>query len=100
MEVDPLISVYTPLTQIIIPELDTQQTLNNILNIQMGPLVNPPDIVVDDIEDITLEPSVGLYTIINTSALQVVNPHPSSLKATRLEKSTEGDLNSNHAPIS
>jgi hypothetical protein len=49
MEVDPLISVYTPLTQIIIPELDTQQTLNNTLNIQMGPLVNPPDIVVDDI---------------------------------------------------
>jgi hypothetical protein len=48
MEVDPLISVYTPLTQIIIPELDTQQTLNNTLNIQMGPLVNPPDIVVED----------------------------------------------------
>jgi hypothetical protein len=25
----------------------------------MDPLVNPPNIVVDDIRDITLEPSVG-----------------------------------------
>jgi hypothetical protein len=34
----------------------------------MDPLVTPPNIVVDDIGDITLEPSVGSHTITNTSA--------------------------------
>jgi hypothetical protein len=51
----------TPLDQIIIPQMDTQQTLNNIEDIQMDPFINPPDFVIDDIGDITLEPSVGPY---------------------------------------
>jgi hypothetical protein len=51
----------TPLDQIIIPQMDTQQTLNNIEDIQMDPFINPPHIVIDDIGDITLEPSVGMY---------------------------------------
>jgi hypothetical protein len=100
MEVDPLISVNTPLAQIIIPKPNTQQTLNNTSDIQMDPLINLPNIVVDDIGDITLEPGVGLHTNINTSAPQVANPSPSSLKAIRLEKSIEGNSNYDHAPIS
>ncbi len=44
------------------------------IDIQMDPFINPLNIVVDDIEDITLEPNVGLCTIINTSAPQVVDP--------------------------
>jgi hypothetical protein len=99
MEVDPLISANTPLAQIIILESDTQQTLSSTLDMQMDPLVNLPNIVVDDIGDITLEPGVGPHTIINTSAPQVVDPNPSSHKATRLEKSIEDYSNSNHAPI-
>jgi hypothetical protein len=39
----------------------------------MDPFINPLNIVVDDIEDITLEPNVGLCMIINTSAPQVVD---------------------------
>jgi hypothetical protein len=85
----------TPLTQIIILELDAQQTLNNILDL----LINLPNIVVDDIGDITLEPSMGLHTITNTSAPQVVDLNPLSLKTIRPEKSTKGDLNFDHAPI-
>jgi hypothetical protein len=82
MEVDPLISANTPLTQIIIRELDAQQTLNNTSNIQINPLVNPPNIIIDDIEDITLESCVGLHMTINTNAPQVVDPSLSSPKAT------------------
>ncbi len=100
MEVDPPINMNTPLTRIIILGSDTQQTLNNILDIQMDPFVNLPNIVVDDIGDITLEPSVDLHTITNTSAPQVVDLSPSSPKTTRLEKLAKGDLDSNHAPIS
>jgi hypothetical protein len=37
----------------------------------MDPFINPLNIVVDDIGDITLEPSVGQCMIINTSASQV-----------------------------
>jgi len=37
--------------------------------------------------------------ITNTSAPQVVDPSPSSLKITRLEKSAKGDSNFDHAPI-
>ncbi len=66
----------------------------------MDPFINPSNIVVDDIGDITLEPSVGLCTIINTSAPQVVDPSPSSFKVIKPKKSLEGDLDSDHAPIS
>jgi hypothetical protein len=65
----------------------------------MDPLVNPPNIVVDDIRDITLEPSVGSHTIINTSAPQVMDLSPSSPKATRPKKSAKGDLDFDHALI-
>jgi hypothetical protein len=99
MEMDLPISLNIPLAQIIVPKLNTQQTQNNDSNIQMDPLVNSPNIVVDDIGDITLEPSVGSHTIINISAPQVVNPSPSSPKATRREKSTKGDLDFDHAFI-
>jgi len=77
MEVDPPISVNTPLARIIILGLKTQQT-NNTSNIQMDPLINPPNIVVDGIEDITLETNVGLCMIINTSEPQVVDSSLSS----------------------
>ncbi len=100
MEVDPPISVNTPLIQIIILEPNAQLTLNNISNIQMDPLVNPPNIVVDDIGNITLELGVGPHTIINTSAPQVVDPSLSSFKITRPEKLVEGDSDSNHTLIS
>jgi len=73
--------------------------MHNTSNIQMDPHVNPPNIVVDDIRDITLEPCVGPRTITNTNAPQVVNPSPLSPKATRPEKSIEGDSNFVHAPI-
>ncbi len=66
----------------------------------MDPLVIPPNIVVDDIGDITLEPSVGSHMIISTSAPQVADPSPSSPKAVRVENSTEGDLDFDHTPIS
>jgi hypothetical protein len=39
----------------------------------MDPLLNHANIVVDDIGDITLEPSVGLHMVINTNAPQVAN---------------------------
>jgi hypothetical protein len=55
---------------------------------------------VDDIGDITLEPNVGLCTIINTNEPQVVDSSPSSLKVARPKKSTKGDSNFDHAPIS
>jgi hypothetical protein len=54
----------------------------------MDPLINLPNIVVDDLGDITMELSVGTCTITNTSAPQVVDPSPLSLKSTKLEKST------------
>jgi hypothetical protein len=53
----------------------------------MDPLINPPNIIVDDIGDITLEPPVGLHMVTSTSVPQVTDLNPSSLKATRLEKS-------------
>jgi hypothetical protein len=65
----------------------------------MDPLVNPPNIVVDDIGDITLEPCVGPHMIINTNAPQVMDPSPLSPKIARPEKSTKGDLDSNHTLI-
>ncbi len=99
MEVDPPINMNTPLTRIINPNPNAQQTLNSTLDIQMDPLANPPNIVVDHIGDITLEPSVGSHTIINTNAPQVVDPSPLSPKAARSKKSTKDDLDSNHAPI-
>jgi hypothetical protein len=42
----------------------------------MDPLINPPNIVVDDIKNITLEPNVGLCMIINISEPQVVDLSP------------------------
>jgi hypothetical protein len=45
MEMDPSISANTPLIRIIISKLNAQQTLINILDIKMDPLVNPPNIV-------------------------------------------------------
>ncbi len=83
MEMDPPIIVNTPLTRIVILESNAQQTLNSTLDIQINPLVNPPNIIIDDIRDITLEPSVGMYMIINTSPPQVADPSLSSPKATR-----------------
>jgi hypothetical protein len=65
----------------------------------MDPLVNPPNIVVGEIQDIALKLGVGLHTIINTSAPQVADPSPSSLKVARPKKLVEGDLDSNHALI-
>jgi hypothetical protein len=96
MEMDPLISMNTPLAQIIIPESDTQRILINTLNIQTDPFVNPPNIVVDDLGDITLELGVGPCTITNTRAPQVANPSPSSPKVIRLEKSTKCDSDFDH----
>jgi len=66
----------------------------------MDPFINPLNIVVDDIGDITLEPGVGQCIIINTSAPQVTDPSPSNLKIARPKKSTKGDLDFDHAPIS
>jgi hypothetical protein len=66
----------------------------------MDPFVNPPNIIVDYIGTITLEPNVGLHTITNTSAPRVVDLSPSSPKTARLEKSTKGDLDFEHTPIS
>jgi len=63
----------------------------------MDPFVNPPTIVANDIGDITLEPRVGPHMITNTSAPQVTNPSPSSPKVIKPKKSTEGDLNFDHA---
>ncbi len=75
-------------------------TQNNTEDIQMNPLVNPPNIVVDDIRDITLELGVGSHMIINTSAPQVEDLIPSSFKVARLEKLVEGVSNFDHTPIS
>jgi hypothetical protein len=66
--------------------MDTQQTLNNTENIQMDPLINPPNIVIDGIGDITLEPSVGPYTITNTSAPHVANPSPSKQQDLKIQQ--------------
>jgi hypothetical protein len=65
----------------------------------MNPLVNLPNIVVDDLGLITMELGVGPCMITNTSAPQVANPSPSSPKVARLEKSTKCDSNFDHAPI-
>jgi hypothetical protein len=73
--------------------------LINTLDIQMDTLVNPPNIVVDDIGDITWELGMGPHTIINTSGPNVANLSPSSPKVTKLENLMKGDSNSNHALI-
>jgi hypothetical protein len=52
----------------------------------MDPLVNPPNIVVDDIGDITLEPNVGPHMATSTNAPQVADLNPSNPKVARLEK--------------
>ncbi len=88
MEVVPLISSNTPLIQIIISKPYAQQTLINTSNIQMDPLINPPDILINDIRDITLELGVGPRMVINTNAPQVANLSPSSPKIARPKKST------------
>jgi hypothetical protein len=46
----------------------------------MDPFINPPNIIVDDIRDITLELYVGSHMFFNTSAPQVGDPSPSSPK--------------------
>jgi hypothetical protein len=66
----------------------------------MDPFIDLPNIVVDDIGDITLEPSVGLHTITNTNAPQLVDLSPSSPKAIRPEKLAKGDLDFDYALIS
>jgi hypothetical protein len=63
----------------------------------MDPLVNPPNITVDDIGDITLEPSVAPCIITNTSAPQVVNPSPLGPKVARPKKSIKAYSYYNHA---
>jgi hypothetical protein len=65
----------------------------------MDPLINPPNIVVDDIGDITLELGVGPHTSTNTSAPQVVDLSPSSPKVARLKKLAEGDSDFDHTLI-
>jgi hypothetical protein len=65
----------------------------------VDPLVNPPNIVVDDIQDITLEPGVGPHKVTNTSAPKVVHINPSSPKVARPSKLIEGNSNSDHALI-
>jgi hypothetical protein len=65
----------------------------------MDPLINPPNIIDVDIGDIALEPPVSLHTVTNTNVPQVTDLNPSSTKATRLEKSIEGALDSDHTPI-
>jgi hypothetical protein len=65
----------------------------------MDPLINPPNIIVDDIGDIALEPRVGLHTVTHTSVPQVRYLNPSSPKVTKLEKSIEGELDFDHTPI-
>ncbi len=88
MEMDHSISVNIPLTQIIIPEPYTQKTLNNISDLQIDPLINSLNNIIDNIGNITLQLGVGPYIIINTSAPQVLDPSPSSPKASRPKKST------------
>jgi hypothetical protein len=46
----------------------------------MDPFVNPPNVVVDDIRDITLELNVGPHMVTNTNAPQVADINPSSPK--------------------
>jgi len=65
----------------------------------MDPFVTPPNIVVDDIRDITLELNVGPHMVTNIDAPHVANLNPSSPKVARLENSTQGDLDCDHAPI-
>jgi hypothetical protein len=48
MEVFSPNNLNTPLVQIIILELDAQQTLINTLDMQVDPFINPPKIIVDD----------------------------------------------------
>jgi len=96
MEVVPPINSNIPLVWIIIPKLDAQQTLRNTFEIQMDPLVNPPNIVVDDIRDITLELNVDKHTVTNKSAPQVMDLSPSSLKAIKPKNTMEGDLDYDH----
>jgi hypothetical protein len=62
----------------------------------MDPLTNPPNIIVDNIKDITLELNLGPHMVTNTSAPQVVDPSPSSLKTTRPKNAIEGDLDFDH----
>jgi hypothetical protein len=45
IEMDPPITANTPLIRIIILKLNAKQTIINILDIKMDPLVNPPNIV-------------------------------------------------------
>jgi hypothetical protein len=63
----------------------------------MDPLINPLNIVVDDIMDITLKPNVDPHMATNTSASQVAHPNPSKPKATKPLKSTKHDLDFDHA---
>ncbi len=50
--------------------------------------------------NITLEPNVHPYTIINTNATQVAHQNPSSPKAKRPLELTKHVLDSNHTQIS
>jgi hypothetical protein len=51
LEVDPLINANEFLIPIIILDSNTQQILMNTFDIQIDPLVNPTNIIVDDIRD-------------------------------------------------
>ncbi len=63
----------------------------------MDPLINlEPNIVVDDIGDITFEPSVDPHTITSTNSPQVADWSPLSPKIERPNKLTKGDLDSSH----
>jgi hypothetical protein len=66
----------------------------------MDPLINLPNIIVDDIGDITLELGVDPHTIINTSAPKLQIQVLLSPKATRLDKLAKGYSNFDHALIS
>jgi hypothetical protein len=71
MEVFPPNSSNTPLIWNIILESNTQKTLINTLDIQVDPFINPANIIIDDIMDITLKPNVCPHAIIDASALKL-----------------------------
>ncbi len=88
MEVDPPINVNTQLARILISESNDKHFKHT-----NGPI---PNIIIDDIGDITLELGVGMCMITNTNAPQVIDRSASNPKATKPRKSIEGDSNFNH----
>jgi hypothetical protein len=59
------------------------------LDIQVDPLVNPTNIAIDNILDITLEPQVHPCMITNINAPQVVHQNPLNHEVARPTLSIE-----------